>query len=196
MASGIEICQKACVLVGISPITSFSEGTTESIACDLLYEDIVNGALSEHPWSFGTKQFDITANRISTDPDILWDARYQLPVDESNFIGIHGLFIDGSDVPASYDRYEDDIYCNAGTDSTVVIKMAHRPDENDWPYYFRLMVIYRMALNLAISVTRNPEVIAAMQNQDAVQTERAKTRDSQSRTAKKVRLKKFASRRY
>ena len=193
MATNIEIIQKACVLVGIAPITGFTDGTTEAIVAEQLYEDTISSALSMHPWSFATKLVDVTANRISTDPIATWDARYQLPIDQA-FLTVHQVLVD--DYGVDYDRFEDDIYVNASENSTVIVKVGYRANENDWPSYFRLWAIFRIALMLAIGVTRKEEIIQKIMELEDQELARAKNRDSQSRTAKKANLKRFRNRRF
>ena len=193
MASSVEVVQKACVLVGIAPITSFTDGTAESDAANLLYQDLADSALSLHPWSFNTRLVDITANRISTAPIAIWDAAYQLPLDKE-MLTVHTILVD--DFIVQYDRYEDDIYVNASLDSVVTAKVGLRLDENAWPPYFLQFMIYRVALTLALAVTRNETMIKSMQLLESTELERARTRDSQSRTARKANLKRFRNRRF
>ena len=50
--SGIDICSRALILIGAEPITSFDEGTTESLVSVNMYEDVARAALVNSRWRF------------------------------------------------------------------------------------------------------------------------------------------------
>ena len=54
--SGIDICSRALILIGASPITSFADGTTESQVAVNVYEDIAQASLVNSRWRFATNQ--------------------------------------------------------------------------------------------------------------------------------------------
>lgn len=186
------IAQKALQMIGANTIASFDDGTTEANFMNVMYEEVVSNALSEHPWSFASALTDITSNRLLAEPEALWDAKYQIPVNLS-LTSVHAVYI--SDSPQKFDRFEDDIYINASDSDTVILRYGFRPSEANWPDYFRLYVIAKLALFAAISITRNDVVISAMGELDSRLGQDARLRDSQSRTAKKARLNRFQSRR-
>ena len=193
MAANQEaIAQKALEMIGANTIASFDDGTPEANFMKLMYEEIVSVALSEHPWSFASALSDISSNRLAAEPEALWDAKYTIPVDLS-LTAVHAVYI--GDVPQRYDRFEGDIYIDASSGDTVVIRYGFRASESTWPDYFRVYIIAKVALFAAISITRNAEVIQAMGQMEAKLGSDARLRDSQSRTAKKARLNRFATRR-
>ena len=105
----IDICARALVLIGASPITSFDEGTTESTVAANIYEDTVRDMLSRHRWRFASGQSQLS--RLVDAPNARWDAAYQLPAD---LILLPGVKV--TDDPIAYDRYPDKIYCNANSE--------------------------------------------------------------------------------
>ena len=54
--SAVDIAAKALILVGAEPITSFGDGTTESLITSNLYEDVAQTALVNARWRFSTNQ--------------------------------------------------------------------------------------------------------------------------------------------
>ena len=63
----IDICARALILIGASPITSFDDGTTEATVASNLYEDTVKDLLSRHRWRFSTGQ--VQMSRLTAVPD-------------------------------------------------------------------------------------------------------------------------------
>lgn len=191
-ANNVNIAQKALKMIGANTIAGFDDGTTESDFMDTMYEELVEQTLGEHPWTFASKYYDITANRAATAPIAGFTAKYTIPVDQ-NLLAVQSVYI--ADVPQSYDRFENFVHLDASATDTVVMKLIYRQTEENWPTYFRTYFVAKLAMYAAISITRNADVIGAMgQLAQQLGTE-ARLRDSQSRTAKKVRLTRFASRR-
>ena len=52
----VDICARALVMIGASPISSFSDGSTEALVASNVYEDIVESSLTRHRWKFATNQ--------------------------------------------------------------------------------------------------------------------------------------------
>ena len=77
--SAIDISSRALILIGAEPITSFTDGTTESLVAGSLYEDICRSALSNTRWRFATDQ--AVLNRLTDAPTGRYDFAYQLPAD-------------------------------------------------------------------------------------------------------------------
>ena len=43
----VDICARALVMIGASPISSFSDGSTEALVASNVYEDIVQSLLQD-----------------------------------------------------------------------------------------------------------------------------------------------------
>ena len=52
----IDICARALVMIGAQPITSFTDGSTEALVANNVYEDITKASLTRHRWRFATTQ--------------------------------------------------------------------------------------------------------------------------------------------
>jgi hypothetical protein len=191
ITSKIDIAQQAMVLVGLQPLTSFSDKTDEALSANLLYEPVVEDCLSSHPWNFSTGQKIL--NRLADTPIDIWDAAYQLPTDVKPLII---QTITNDDVTIQYDRYEDKIYTldtEVSGEDILVATYQFRVAEADWPPYFKMYVVYRLASTFALSIIRKGDIAQSLNQLGEQQFGRAKTRDSQSVTTNHIKLNRFAN---
>ena len=189
--SKIDIAQQAMVLVGLQPLTSFDDKTDEALSANLLYETVVKDCLSQHTWNFATGQKAL--NRLADTPVDIWDAAYQLPTDVEPLI-VQTLTND--DVTVQYDRYEDKVYtldAEVSSEDTLVATYQFRADEDAWPPYFVMYVVYRLASTFALSIIRKGDIAQSLSQLAEQQFTRAKTRDSQAVTTNKIKLSRFAN---
>jgi len=189
--SKIDIAQQAMVLVGLQPLTSFDDKTDEALSANLLYEPVVEDCLSSHPWNFSTGQKIL--NRLTDTPIDIWDAAYQLPTDVKPLII---QTITNDDVTIRYDRYEDKIYTldtDVVAEDILVATYQFRVAEADWPPYFKMYVVYRLASTFALSIIRKGDIAQSLNQLGEQQFGRAKTRDSQSVTTNNIKLNRFAN---
>ena len=115
MAIDIEICSTALVTIGASPISSFTDGSTEATACNTLYEPTVQNELASHPWRFASNEQ--TISRLSSTPIGKWSAAYQIPAD---LLSIRAVRSGDRVIP--FDRFEDNVFCDAGENETLSIE--------------------------------------------------------------------------
>lgn len=177
--TSLQICQQALVVIGAQPIASFDDGTTESIACSNLYENTVRDELSQYRWRFATNQVQLS--RLVDFPSAKWKAAYQLP---PGCLAVATVFV--NDIPTDFDRYEDNIFCNALESDVVILEGTFYVDEQFWPPYFVQMIVYRIASQLAHSIAAQTDT-SQMLDQMAIRHSRlARNRDAQGRTAPKI----------
>ena len=182
--TSIDICARALVLIGASPITSFDDGTTEAIVADNLYEDTVRDLLSRYRWRFASSQ--IQMNRLVDVPEHRWDAAYQVPAE---CILVHGVYVNES--PIEFDRYQDMIYCNAVDTDEVFIDYMFRADEALWPPFFVMTVILQMASVFAYSVAQQEGLADLFEKRALRQFTIARNLDSQSQTNRRLPTSRF-----
>ena len=127
----IEVAQRAMVLVGLEPLTSFTDGTDEALVANTVYEDLVEDCIAQHNWNFATGQK--TLARLTDTPVDIWDAAYALLTSPA-VLQINTVTID--DTPQPYDVYERYIYMNASENDTVVLNYMFRVDTQYWPPTF------------------------------------------------------------
>lgn len=185
-STSIAVAQKACALIGMQPITSFNDDSSEGIVLNAIYDEVVESELSSFPWRFAMAQR--TLNRLAAVPNARWDAAYQIPND---ILMIRAVTV--NDYPIEYDRYDDNIYCNAGVNETVVLDGIYRADEIDWPAYFRLGIEYRLASALASGVSMQADIAQLMDEKAELQLRKARHTDSSSQTTRKVNLNRLTN---
>jgi len=182
----IEVAQRSMVLVGMEPLSSFTDSTDEALVMNTTYEDVVEDCLAQNNWNFATGQIQLS--RLADSPVDRWDAAYAMPTDPA-VIQVQTITID--DVVQQYDIYEKYIYINAGENDRVVLNYIFRVDTQYWPPAFALWVIYRLASILALSVTRKADIARSYSQLADVQFRRAKARDAQQVTTQQVALSRF-----
>lgn len=146
----LSICSDALILLGASPISSFTEGTDSAQACDRLYPDLRDTMLSTYVWSWTLKKSQIA--RLSTDPINEWEYAYQLPGDMLS--GVLAVFESNSTTERSrrygWEVYGDQLYTNM---ETVYIDYQASVSETKMPNYFVRLLRTALAGELAIVVT-------------------------------------------
>ena len=182
----IAVAQKACALIGMQPITAFTDDSSEAIVLNAIYDEIVESELAGYPWRFAMAQR--TLNRLVSVPASRWDAAYQIP---SDILMVRAVTV--SDNTIEFDRYDDNIYCDAGVNDTVVLDGTYRVLETDWPAFFRLGIEYRLAAALASGVSMQADMAQLFDEKAELQIRKAKHIDAASQTTRKVNLNRLVN---
>ena len=176
------------MLIGGNPISSFTDGSSESIVAGAMYEDMARAALTNCRWRFSTSQEQL--NRLSEAPTGRFDAAYQLP---SGLLLLNAVTV--NDFNISYDTYGSKVYCDASENEVLIADYVFRAEENTWPPYFVVAVEYIMAGVLAISVARDAAMAKMMEEKAAMQMMQARRLHSQQQTTKKLNTSRFIAQR-
>lgn len=75
----VDIANQSLVIIGLDPITSFEDGSTEADLVNVLYDPSLETLLQEHPWNFALGR--VTLARLAAAPEYGFTYRYQLPSD-------------------------------------------------------------------------------------------------------------------
>jgi len=185
-STDIEVAQKAMVLVGLEPLTSFTDQTDEALVANTIYEDIIEDCLAHHNWNFATGQKVLA--RLTAAPVDRWDAAYALPTSPEV---VQVLTVTINDTPQQYDIYERYVYINAEAGDEVVLNYVFRPETRYWPPAFTMWVIFRLASVFALSVTRKGDIAKSYTDLAEAQFRRAKARDSQQVTTQGLRPSRY-----
>lgn len=137
--SPVSLCSNALILLGGQPISSFTDGSTESQIASLLYENTYHAMLTETQWHFATKTAKLA--RHTERPDNGYNYKFQLPSD-------HLYVVKCSD--RDYEIYERDVYANS---EEVTIMYVYPVDEANLPPYFAKALEYNLAAQFAIPLT-------------------------------------------
>jgi len=179
MVSKIDICNQGLVLIGANTIASFTDNTTESKVSNQLYETTLRSMLTKARWRFATKQAQLT--KLATNPLDKWDSAYQIPNDA---ILIHTLTV--SDNVIVFDRYNEELYTNTGTNDTVVCHYTYQPHEAEFPDYFTQALVFELASLFAGAIARNDNLSILYQKRAQQQLVLARSMESQTQTTRKL----------
>jgi len=153
MASGdtkLSICSDALILLGASPLSSFSEGTDAAQICDRLYDDLKDSIIATYPWSFSIKKVQLA--RLSETPNSEWKYLYQLPGD--TLAGVRAVFNTGQPgarpIPHGWEIIENKLQTSQ---EEIWVDYQFSPNEAALPTYFVQLLKYVMAAEIAETVT-------------------------------------------
>lgn len=79
MASEVSIANRALLMLGARPITSFSDTSEEARIANATYADIRDEMLRGHPWNFAIKRASLAAS--ATAPEWDMDNAFLIPTD-------------------------------------------------------------------------------------------------------------------
>lgn len=173
------LASEALVLVGHKPIASFEGPSSGEIAASTLYDATVEELLGLHRWRFNAKAAQLS--RLAAEPVTEWSAAYELP---ATCMVIYAVQVRGCDI--EFDRYADEIHCDADATDVVVLIYGYGAAEERWPPYFTALARSKLAAVFAIPVADSEEKASLYEGKFIRQLTNAKTLDSQGRTAAKM----------
>mgnify|MGYP003134000504 FL=1 len=182
--TAIDVCNRALVLIGASPMTSFEDGTNEALVAVNLYEDTCRSTLVNTRWRFASNQKIL--NRLSDEPTGRFDSAYSLP---SDAIYIHTLTVNKS--PIKFDIYGKVAFCDATINDEVIADYSFRQTEVNFPSYFVQALVYELAGQFALGIARDEGSSNMMFNNARFYMQKARTMDSQQQTTKKLITNRF-----
>lgn len=135
MAAGdtkLSICSDAMIMLGASPLSSFSEGTDAAQAADRLYDDIRDTMIAQYPWAWSTKK--VALARLAAAPTNEWKYAYAIAGD---ILGVPRALFGSSFVGArplnGWEVYGTSIFTNY---ESVWIDYQYQVEESKMPPYF------------------------------------------------------------
>lgn len=177
--TALDICSRAMVMIGSTPITSFRAADTPSIVANQLYEPTVRYHLTRR-WGFARTEVQLsrlTAAPLATE----WEAEYQVPAD---LIAIHRVTVAG--LPIRFERFHATIRCNASSAESVVMTYVRRVDEAEWPAYFTGALELELAARFAFPVTSQESLAAGFMRQARDAWAHARLAGSQEQSAQQL----------
>jgi hypothetical protein len=186
--SALKIVNRGFILIGASPITSFTDGSTEATIATNMYEDIVRTSLCNTRWRFSTNQ--ATLNLLSDTPTGRYDKAYQLP---SSSLMIHAITV--NDNLIDYQIYGDKAYANTTASDSLIADFTFRAGEDKFPSYFTLAVEYSLAVAFATSVARDGSMAQSMTVIASQAMAKARSLDAQQQTTRKLSTSRFVTNR-
>jgi len=146
MASDIDMSSNALLLIGDSPISSFTEDGAGATAAANLYPNTYKRVLSEHPWSFALK--NQLLNKLSQTPDPLtnYQFAYQIPND---LIRLWSVAPD-----RNYTLLTDGVLLS-NTGSGLLATYVYKVAEESLPPHVVEAIEFKLASVFAVSVTED-----------------------------------------
>jgi len=168
MATDIEICSNALIMVGHGPIASFTDGGAGANTATALYATTYESVLSQHRWRFASAKMALS--KLTATPQNEWSNAFQLP---ANYITTTKVY-----PVTDYEIFEDKLYSNA---DSIDIDYIFKPDESKLPSYFQRLLEFNLASIFAIPVTDNSTKAEEYRKMAEDQLKRARFTDSQAR---------------
>ena len=152
MATGdtkLSICSDALIMLGASPLSSFSDGTDEAQVADRLYPDVRDTLLMQYPFSWSIKKVKLA--RLADAPINEWRYKYQLPGD---MLGNPKAVFQSSaisDRPVrDFEIYADGLFTNL---ENVWVDYQYTPEPAEFPPYFVRLLRTALAAEFAEPIT-------------------------------------------
>ena len=177
--TALEICSRALLKIGASPVASLDEGTAEAEVAANLYPATRDTLLSLHPWSFATGQQ--TLPRLAAVPEADFQHAFQLPV---GFLRVLSAGPPGSSHGLTYRILEGRLHTDAGQ---VTLAYIFRPDEAAFPPFFAAALATRLAAEFCIPLTESTSRAQLLFNQAEAELRTARHADSAQATPRALR---------
>jgi hypothetical protein len=169
MASALDICSNALVLLGGKPIASFNEDSDSAVIAANIYPAAKADVLRCHPWN--CLEVDVVLSPLSAAPAFRWSHQFDLPGDLLRVIEIGGGI-----QPNDYRLQGRRILAN-----TKVLYLSYIGDKNEsqWDANLTDVMIKRMAKDMAYPLTKSASLAELKDAEYRVALRQAKAIDAQ-----------------
>jgi hypothetical protein len=169
-SSKIDLCSLALLKIGANSIASFEEGTAEAEVAANLYPSVRDALISAHPWNFALAQQ--TLAKLAIAPVADFTHAFQLPPD---CLRVLSAGAEGRGRGLDYRITERHLHTNA---EIVVLTYLYRPKETDFPPFFDMALIARLAAEFCIPLTDSTSRWEGLRKHSEEEFRRAKRIDS------------------
>jgi hypothetical protein len=146
MATAVQICSNALMLLGDDPIASLSEDTPRARFCANLYPIARADILRSHPWNCLVTRVLLTP-RTDTPPFGNWSAWFDKP---GGFLRV--LSVGDDDCPEDYSFESNRFLANT---SSLKLKFLEDKTEGLWDANLTNLMVKRMELDLCYPITKS-----------------------------------------
>jgi len=167
----IGLCGRALVKLGATPIGGFDDGTAEAQVAASLYGPTRDALLSAHAWSFATAQAPLP--RLADGPVADYAHAFQLPAD---FLRALSAGPAGRGRGLGYRITGTSLHADT---EAVVLTYIRCPPEPDYPPFFDLALITRLAAEFCVPLTESTSRAEALYRLAEAEFRRARLIDAQ-----------------
>lgn len=143
----VALCSRALIRLGAAPITSFADGTAESEIAGALFGPTRDALISAYSWTFASGQASLT--QLLESPLADYQYAFALPND---FLRAISAGNGGRGRGLNYRITRGALHTDA---QEVVLSYLFRPEEEEFPPYFDMVMIARLSAEFCIPVTEN-----------------------------------------
>lgn len=165
--SDVDIANKALMLFGSAPVQNFDDATRVGRVVKGRYYDVIDGLLSEYPWSFTKQTMALAALSEPLQPDARlvsgWRYVYQLPAEA---LAPPEAYIADPRFPQnrlkSFAVMGDSVYCDRDAVWAIV---CVRVEPSAWPPYFTMAAIACLAAEFVMPISGNAGLRTSLQEE-------------------------------
>ncbi len=176
--TGLGICSRALIKIGANPISSFEEGTAESITANMLYQSTKDALLSLYNWSFATRQKQLS--RLTYTPAADYQYAYALPHD---FLCVISAGYSGRGRGLDYQIIERKLHTNS---EDVTLSYIFKASEMYFPPFFDQALIARLAAEFCLPLTESLSRTDALRRMADKDLESARIIDARQDTPQRI----------
>ena len=184
-ASVVDICNQALYLLGQSAITALDEGTRPATICTLLWPEVRDMVLSDHPWNCAIHRDELAQS--TTDPEYEYSYQYALPTDPYCLRVLstsNDDYVDSNGDPA-YPWKVEGRYLLTDADTVKIRYIKRVTDVTQYPPFLVTAMAAKLASELAFPITRNLNIHSQMEQLYQRKLADAKAVDAQEGTPDK-----------
>lgn len=148
MSTSLEICQRATVLIGANQPEAFDDGSLEGETCESVYEDLLVSMLSNRPWTFASKQVQLT--EAAEESELGFNRVFIIPAESIKVF--HARSSKGSRVQVDYEILDGRLHTNV---TRVFLKYAFKVNETFLSGDFVMALKYGVAAEINLPITGN-----------------------------------------
>lgn len=174
----VGLCSRALIRLGAAPITSFADGTAESEIAGALFGPARDALLSSYPWTFASGQVALTP--LVDAPIADYQNAYQLPND---YLRTISAGTGGRGRGLNFRIARGALHTNS---EDVILSYIFRPEEEEFPPYYDMALIARLAAEFCIPVTENTSRADALFRLADLEFARARQIDAQQDSPGKI----------
>lgn len=176
--SAIELCARALIKLGATPITGFEDGSAEASVASLLYAPTREALLSLHPWTFATAEALLTP--VAGTPIGPFTHSFPLPPD---FLRALSAGPAGHPSGTPYRIAQTHLHADP---PEIVLSYIFRASEEGCPPFFDRALILCLAAEFCLPLTESTSRAEFLTRTAEDAVKQARLIDSQQDTAPRI----------